>query len=138
MGKPNFSDAFTRDAVAQITERGYPVAQVLPRLGVSAHSRAAIWRCLCTDIVMQKEQFDQAMSAVRGSSDLVALGKGGRGEDWFTSHQMIETRQRLQRASEMMAERKRNGVDQKGREGALDRRRIGLLHDLCCGGNDGV
>jgi transposase-like protein len=28
MGKPNFSDEFKRDAVAQITERGYPVAEV--------------------------------------------------------------------------------------------------------------
>ena len=28
MGKTNFSDDFKRDAVAQITERGYPV--VLP------------------------------------------------------------------------------------------------------------
>jgi hypothetical protein len=28
MGKGNFSDGFKRDAVAQITERGYPVAEV--------------------------------------------------------------------------------------------------------------
>lgn len=28
MGQPNFSDDFKRDAVAQITERGYPVAAV--------------------------------------------------------------------------------------------------------------
>lgn len=28
MGKGNFSDEFKRDAVAQITERGYPVAEV--------------------------------------------------------------------------------------------------------------
>lgn len=28
MGKANFSDDFKRDAVAQITERGYPVAEV--------------------------------------------------------------------------------------------------------------
>jgi len=38
MGKANFSDDFKRDAVAQITERGYPVAQVSQRLGVSPHS----------------------------------------------------------------------------------------------------
>jgi len=38
MGKPNFSDEFKRDAVAQITERGYPVAEVSQRLGVSQHS----------------------------------------------------------------------------------------------------
>lgn len=37
MGKPNFSDELKRDAVAQITERGYPVAEVSQRLGVSQH-----------------------------------------------------------------------------------------------------
>ncbi len=38
MGKANFSDDFKRDAVHQITERGYPVAEVSKRLGVSPHS----------------------------------------------------------------------------------------------------
>jgi transposase len=37
MGKPNFSDEFKRDSVAQITGRGYPVAEVSDRLGVSQH-----------------------------------------------------------------------------------------------------
>jgi transposase len=43
MGKANFSDDFKRDAVAQITERGYPVAEVSARLGVSQHSLYA-WK----------------------------------------------------------------------------------------------
>ena len=43
MGKVNFSDDFKRDAVAQITERGYPVAKVSKRLGVSPHSLYA-WK----------------------------------------------------------------------------------------------
>jgi transposase len=38
MGQPNFSDEFKRDAVAQLTERGYPVAEVSQRLGVNSHS----------------------------------------------------------------------------------------------------
>ena len=38
MGKPNFSDEFKRDAVAQITERRYPVAEIFERLGMSPHS----------------------------------------------------------------------------------------------------
>lgn len=38
MGKGNFSDDFKRDAVRQITERGYPVKEVSERLGVSTHS----------------------------------------------------------------------------------------------------
>ena len=43
MGKTNFSDDFKRDAVAQITERGYPVSEVSKRLGVSPHSLYA-WK----------------------------------------------------------------------------------------------
>ncbi|NNG55856.1 Ti-type conjugative transfer relaxase TraA [Sphingomonas paucimobilis] len=66
-----------------------------------------------------KEQFDRAMSAVRASPDLIALGKDWRGEDRFTSREMIETEQRLQRASELMAERERHRVDEKDRAAAL-------------------
>ncbi|MBS0474328.1 MAG: Ti-type conjugative transfer relaxase TraA, partial [Proteobacteria bacterium] len=68
-----------------------------------------------------KEQFDLAMSAVRGSSDLITLGKDRRGEDRFTSRQMIETEQRLGRASELLAERERHQVEEDGRAGALAR-----------------
>jgi Ti-type conjugative transfer relaxase TraA len=68
-----------------------------------------------------KDQFDQVMSAVRSEPDLVALCKDGRGEERFTSRQMIETEQRLQRASELMAERKGHQVNQHGREAALAR-----------------
>lgn len=42
-GKPNFSYEFKRDAVVQITERGYAVAEVSQRLGVSPHSLYA-WK----------------------------------------------------------------------------------------------
>ena len=66
-----------------------------------------------------KEQFDAALNAVRGSPDFIALGKDGRGDDRFTSRQMIETEQRLQRASELMAERERHGVDPNGGDAAL-------------------
>ena len=38
MSKSNFSGDFKRDVVRQITERGYPVAEVSQRLGVSQHS----------------------------------------------------------------------------------------------------
>src|SRR5690554_321727 len=43
MSRVNFSDDFKRDAVSQITERGYPVAEVSQRLGVSTHSLYA-WK----------------------------------------------------------------------------------------------
>jgi len=38
MGKPIFSEDFRRDAVHQITVRGYPVREVSERLGVSTYS----------------------------------------------------------------------------------------------------
>ena len=38
MGTSNYSDEFKRDAVHQITVRGYPVREVSQRLGVSTHS----------------------------------------------------------------------------------------------------
>lgn len=43
MGKANFTEDFKRDAVAQITKRGYPVAEVSKRPGVSQHSLYA-WK----------------------------------------------------------------------------------------------
>ena len=38
MGTPRFTPEFKEDAVRQITECGYSVAEVSDRLGVSAHS----------------------------------------------------------------------------------------------------
>ena len=38
MSSTKFSDDFKRDAVAQITERGYPVREVAKRLSVSQYS----------------------------------------------------------------------------------------------------
>ncbi len=38
MGTPRFTPKFKEEAVRQITERGYSVAEVSNRLGVSTHS----------------------------------------------------------------------------------------------------
>ncbi|MGY2737313.1 Ti-type conjugative transfer relaxase TraA [Sphingomonas sp. UYP23] len=54
-----------------------------------------------------KEQFDQVMGAVRGSPELVALGKDGRDQERFTSRDMIAVENRLERASDELA-----GADQ--------------------------
>lgn len=35
MGTSNYSEEFTRDAVRQVTVRGYPVREVSRRLGVN-------------------------------------------------------------------------------------------------------
>jgi Ti-type conjugative transfer relaxase TraA len=52
-----------------------------------------------------KEQFDQVMTAVRRSPELVRLGQDGRGQERFTSRTMLQTEQRLERATTIMAER---------------------------------
>jgi Ti-type conjugative transfer relaxase TraA len=57
-----------------------------------------------------KEQYDRAMSAIRGSPDLIALGKDGRGDDRFTSRDMIETEQQLHRATDRLSERDGHGL----------------------------
>lgn len=57
-----------------------------------------------------RDQFDAVMSAVKSSPDLIALGQDGRGEDRFTSRDMIDTEQRLHRAAERLAERSGHGL----------------------------
>ena len=68
-----------------------------------------------------RDQYDAVMGAVRSSPDLITLGKDGRGHDRFTSRDMIETEQRLHRASELMADRERHRTSDADREGALAR-----------------
>ncbi|MFE3839326.1 Ti-type conjugative transfer relaxase TraA [Pseudogemmobacter sonorensis] len=67
------------------------------------------------------DQFNEVMGAMRGSPDLVELGQDGRGEDRFTTRDMIETEQRLHHAAEMMAERERHEVNERDGEEALAR-----------------
>ena len=67
------------------------------------------------------EQFNAVMGAMRDAPDLVELGQDGRGEDRFTTREMIEAEQRLHRAAEMMAERERHEVSDREREAALAR-----------------
>ncbi|NUJ81452.1 Ti-type conjugative transfer relaxase TraA [Methylocystis sp. FS] len=67
------------------------------------------------------DQFNAVMSAMREAPDLVQLGKDGRGEDRFTTRQMIETEQRLHRAADLMAAKERHEVGDRDREAALAR-----------------
>ncbi len=67
------------------------------------------------------DQFNQVMGAMRGAPDLVELGTDARGEDRFTTRQMIEAEQRLHRAAELMAERERHEVRDTNRKTALAR-----------------
>ncbi|RVC60616.1 Ti-type conjugative transfer relaxase TraA [Mesorhizobium sp.] len=65
------------------------------------------------------EQFDAVMGAISGAPDLVELGKDGRGEDRFTTRQMIETEQRLYRAAERMVAEGQHAVGDLDRATAL-------------------
>ena len=67
------------------------------------------------------DQFNEVMGAMRGSPDLVELGQDGRGEDRFTTRDMIEAEQRLHRAAELMAEKELHEVSDRDREAALAR-----------------
>jgi Ti-type conjugative transfer relaxase TraA len=66
-----------------------------------------------------KYQFDHAMSAVQSSPDIVTLGKDGCGDDRFTSRDMINVEARLERATELMAERYHHRVNDRDKERAL-------------------
>lgn len=67
------------------------------------------------------EQFNAVMGAMRSAPELVELGVDGRGEDRFTTREMIEAEQRLHRAAELMAETERHGVRDADRDAALAR-----------------
>ncbi|MCH4561228.1 Ti-type conjugative transfer relaxase TraA, partial [Mesorhizobium jarvisii] len=67
------------------------------------------------------EQFNVVMAAISNAPDLVELGKDGRGEDRFTTRQMIETEQRLHRAAERIDLDERHAVSNAHREAALAR-----------------
>ncbi|MCP4025624.1 MAG: Ti-type conjugative transfer relaxase TraA, partial [Sphingomonas sp.] len=68
-----------------------------------------------------KEQFDQVMGAVRGSPELVALGKDGRDQERFTSRDMIAVEARLERAGDELASRAGHGLPAHAMEGAITR-----------------
>ena len=57
MGKPNFSEDFKRDAVHQITVRGYPVREVSDRLCVSTYSLYK-WMKLYAKAALQASSVD--------------------------------------------------------------------------------
>jgi Ti-type conjugative transfer relaxase TraA len=65
------------------------------------------------------DQFNEVMGAMRSAPNLVELGKDARGEDRFSTREMIEAEQRLHRAAELLAERERHEVPNADRKAAL-------------------
>ena len=72
MGNARFSDEFKRDAVRQITERGYPVAEVSQRLGVSQHSLYK-WRKKFSKPATGSGEDDQAAEVRRLKRELARV-----------------------------------------------------------------
>jgi len=56
------------------------------------------------------DQFNQAMSAVRASPELVALGKDRAGRERFSTREMLATEQRLELAAGHIVARRSHGV----------------------------
>jgi Ti-type conjugative transfer relaxase TraA len=65
------------------------------------------------------DQFNEVMDAMHNAPDLVELGMDARGDNRFTTRQMIEAERRLHRATELMAERERHEVNDRHRRAAL-------------------
>jgi Ti-type conjugative transfer relaxase TraA len=65
------------------------------------------------------DQFSQAMSAVKASPELVALGKDGAGRERFSTREMLSVEQRLERSAEQIAGRGQHRVSPAARDAAL-------------------
>ncbi len=68
-----------------------------------------------------KDQFDRVLAAVEASPALVALGKDGREQERFTSRAMLETEQRLERATECLHRQQKHAVRDLFRDHAVVR-----------------
>ena len=66
-----------------------------------------------------KEQFDAALMAVRSSPEIKALGKDGRGNDRFTSRDMLMAEQRLAGAADRLGGQVQHGLADQHRDHAL-------------------
>jgi Ti-type conjugative transfer relaxase TraA len=67
------------------------------------------------------DQFNAVMGAMRGAPDLVKLGQDSRGEDRFTTRDMIQAERRLHHAARLMAEWERHEVNDADRQAAVAR-----------------
>ena len=67
-----------------------------------------------------KDQFDSVIASVRGSPELVALGKDGKDQERFTSRDMIAVEERLGLSASMLATSEHHGVADRNRHAALD------------------
>lgn len=85
-----------------------------------------------------REQFQRALSAMRTSPEIVALGKDGAGRERFTTREMLAVEQRLEDAAERLAARKDHAVrsqEDGGRAATLGREQSEALAHVTGGGD---
>ena len=73
MTRPHFTDDFKIDAIKQITERGYSVADVSKRLGVSTHSLYAWMKRFSKPAAVVEETVEQAAEIRRLKQELLRV-----------------------------------------------------------------
>ena len=73
MTRPHYTDDFKIDAIKQITERGYSVADVSKRLGVSTHSLYAWMKRFSKSPVATEEAQKQAAEIRRLKRELTRV-----------------------------------------------------------------
>jgi transposase len=73
MTRPKFTEEFKIDAIKQITERGYSVADVSKRLGVSTHSLYAWLKRFSKSPVVAQETTEQAAEIRRLKRELARV-----------------------------------------------------------------
>jgi Ti-type conjugative transfer relaxase TraA len=71
------------------------------------------------------EQFVQAMAKVEASPELVRLGVDGRGQERFTTREMLATEQRMEQAAIALAERQAHRVDLLRRMASMESTTLG-------------
>lgn len=73
MTRPKFTEEFKIDAIKQITERGYSVADVSKRLGVSTHSLYAWMKRYSKPRIVAEESLEQAAEIRRLKRELMRV-----------------------------------------------------------------
>lgn len=84
------------------------------------------------------EQFQRALSAMRISPDVVALGKDGKGRERFTTRDMLAVEQRLEGAAERLAGRNNHAThaqESGGLAASFGREQSEALAHVTSGGN---
>lgn len=72
MGKERFSEEFKAEAIKQITERGYSIAEVSKRVGVSTHSLYA-WIKRFSSPAQAKAEDEKSAEVMRLKSELLRV-----------------------------------------------------------------